>query len=56
LGVGDHKNRSVTLDITLGGPEGPHACADLVEFDESGRIKVFKHCSTATHDDGHDGH
>ncbi|MDQ1516844.1 MAG: hypothetical protein QOE80_2674 [Actinomycetota bacterium] len=52
LGVGDHGNKSITLDITLGGTEGPHACADLVEFDESGRITLFRHCSTATHEHG----
>ena len=56
VGVGDHGNKSVTLDITLGSPEGPHACADEVEFDESGCIKVFRHCSAATHQDGHKGH
>jgi len=58
LGVGDHGNKSITLDITLGGdPEAPHACADIVEFDKSGRIEVFRHCSTATHEDEHpEGH
>jgi hypothetical protein len=52
LGVADHGNKSITLDITLGGREGSHACADLVEFDDSGCIKVFRHCSTDTHSSG----
>ena len=43
LGVADHGHTSVTLDISTGGT-GPYACADEVEFDESGRIKVFRHC------------
>ena len=43
LAVADHGHTSVTLDISTGG-EGPHACADEVEFDASGRIKVFRHC------------
>ena len=56
VGVADHGNKSITLDVTLGGPEGSHACADKVEFDESGCIKVFWHCSTDTHENGHAGH
>lgn len=56
LGVADHGDKSLTLDVTLGGDEGPHACADKVEFDESGRIKVFWHCATNTHGHGHAGH
>jgi hypothetical protein len=56
LAVADQGNTSITLDSTSGGDEGPHACADKVEFDESGRIKVFWHCSSATHKDGHAGH
>jgi hypothetical protein len=48
LAVADHGDRSITLDITTGGV-GPHACADEVEFDKDGLIKVFKHCSAGTH-------
>ena len=48
LGVADHGHTSVTLDISTGG-KGPHACADEVEFDESGRIKVFRHCVAGHH-------
>jgi hypothetical protein len=49
LAVADHGQKSITLDITTGGGD-PHACADEVEFDEHGLIKVFKHCAAATHD------
>ena len=48
LGVADHGHTSVTLDISTGG-KGPHACADEVEFDASGRIKVFRHCVAGHH-------
>ena len=48
VGVADHENKSNTLDITLGGPDGSHACADLVVFDDSGFIKEFWHCNTET--------
>jgi hypothetical protein len=56
VGVADHGNKSITLDVTFGGPEGSHACADKIEFDESGCIKVFWHCATDTHGNGHAGH
>lgn len=57
LGVADQGNSSLTLDVTFGSHEqGPHACADKVEFDEAGRIKVFWHCAAATHKHGHAGH
>lgn len=48
LGVADHGHTSVTLDISTGG-QGPHACADEVEFDASGRIKIFRHCVAGHH-------
>jgi len=48
LGVADHGHTSVTLDISTGG-KGPHACADEVEFDESGHIKIFRHCVAGHH-------
>jgi hypothetical protein len=48
-GVFDDGNKSIIVDFTSPSPEGPHLCADEVEFDESGLIKVFKHCTTATH-------
>jgi hypothetical protein len=53
IGVADHGNRSITLDITTGGA-GPHACADEVEFDEAGLIKVFRHCAVGTHEHAHE--
>jgi hypothetical protein len=49
LGVANHGHTSVTLDITTGGPMGPHACADEVEFDESSHIKSFRHCAAGLH-------
>ena len=56
VGVADHGNTSLTLDVMLGSHEGSHACADKVEFDESGRIRAFWHCAAATHKHGHAGH
>jgi hypothetical protein len=56
LMVADHGENSITLDFTTGGPEGAHLCADKVEFDEQGLIRVFWHCSTNTHQHGHAGH
>lgn len=53
IGVADHGHKSITLDITTGG-SGPHACADEVEFDEAGLIKVFRHCVAGTHQDHED--
>jgi len=54
VAVADHGHKLITLDITTGGG-APHACADEVEFDEHGLIKVFKHCAAATHHDEQPG-
>lgn len=56
LAVGDQGSTSITLDSTSGGTEGPHVCSDKVEFDASGRIKVFWHCAATTQPGGHAGH
>ena len=49
VGVADHGHTAVTLDISTGGHEGDHACADEVLFDDSGRIKSFRHCAAGLH-------
>jgi hypothetical protein len=57
FGVASHDDASITLDFTTGGPEGDHACADKIEFDESGCIREVWHCSAGTHQHGtHAGH
>src|SRR2546422_8552797 len=57
LGVASQGNASITLDFTSGGEEEDHACADKIEFDESGCIREVWHCSAATHQQGeHAGH
>jgi hypothetical protein len=49
VGVADHGHTAVTLDISTGGHEGDHACADEVLFDDTGRIKSFRHCAAGLH-------
>jgi hypothetical protein len=57
LGVASQGSSSITLDFTYDGPDGDHACADKIEFDESGCIREVWHCSAGTHQHGtHAGH
>lgn len=49
VGVAVHGHTAVTLDISTGGHEGDHACADEVSFDEAGRIRSFRHCAAGLH-------
>lgn len=49
VGVADHGHTAVTLDISTGGREGNHACADEVVFDDTGRITSFRHCAAGLH-------
>lgn len=57
LGLASEGTASITLDFSSGGPEGNHACADKIDFDESGCIREVWHCSTGTHQHGtHAGH
>jgi hypothetical protein len=51
LGVSSDGNVSITVDFTYNGPEGDHACADKILFDDSGRIKEVWHCKADSHDD-----
>ena len=47
---------AITLDFThTSRHEGDHACADEIEFDETGCIKEVRHCAAATHRHGHAG-
>ncbi|MGH8991969.1 MAG: nuclear transport factor 2 family protein [Acidimicrobiia bacterium] len=56
FGVYSHEQAAVTLDFTSGGVEGPHACADKIEFDDAGLICEVWHCATGTHRHGDGGH
>ena len=49
-------NTSIAIDFTHGSPEGNHACADKILFDDDGRIVEVWHCASDTHGNGHSGH
>ena len=53
LGAASDGKVSITVDFTYNGPEGDHACADRIEFDNHGRIKEVWHCEAGTHSHGH---
>jgi hypothetical protein len=57
FGISTDVTGSISLDFTTTGPpEGDHACADKILFDDSGCIREVWHCAAATHQHGHAGH
>ena len=55
LGVASDGNMSITVDFTYNSPEGDHACADRIVFDQRNRIKEVWHCEAGTHSHAHHG-